>query len=1221
MPSLQNLERFKNELNNLGHEAEVLARKGEHLEEVPPPVEDLSQTDADLEALLATLQEGRSEGDASSEGLFGPIPEPAGASREEVDHAEGNAPRAGAAPAGAAEAASSSPAPASSPAGGLVDFDQTLSPGSGLLRRAAARASSPGSIGPGLTDAVSTPLTAGRSAQSEPTGVAIPVESAAEEPPLEQEPDTDLFLDEFLRSEDLAEESELTDLSSQVPPSTEPAEGGPVREPGPASERGPAGEEPAAPAGDTAFPLPQPDELEPGSDEELFFTVPSLEELGAAEPPESGAAPEESATSAQGPAGEELPGEEVPAETGFQPEEVPLEPPTVGSEGSIPGGGRAEPGGPEGEASPGEDFGIEGLDFLDDAGLEAQPGAELETGGRIEGAAAGVEALEGLGSEEGVPEEGAIEEPAWEESGPEKGPPADDALGSGELEEPFADEIAARPPDELEGEGFEAEAPAAEVGEIDLGEGAGQASEELASLGDLEFTDDLFSGGQVADAASPRSDAAQREMSADFALPPTPESPHEDTEGEDFPLGDIGEQFGFVGEPPATDEDLNPALAVGEPGRGRGREASGPDRPLQLSDRDFRRLQATLATLPRNLRLAVAELIGEKGLAGEPLRQLLDLLVAGAPPREIAALTGRILGRRVVVPAAYARRTGLEFEEERGTFGYRFRRNILPILQTLVFAGLAIALVIFLGYRYVYRPFHALTLYGIGYEDLTHDELTRANDYFDRATLEWRIKGWYYRYAEGFIEKKQYAFAAAKYDALLRAYPGDRRGIFDYAHMESAILGNYAKAEQLLDLILKAHPFDREALLAAGDNYLAWGGEDPSKYELARRDYALILEKYGVSNEVLFRMLRFFIKTDNYPEVEKLEQHFQADKGIRVDPIAYAELGGYLIDKGRLGSVKDILMRALKVDHGLPEIHFNLARYFKATGDTSEEAKALANTLYFLQRSGPLTRSRLAMMIETYDLMGENLYGERRYLDAQQAYVRGINLYENALNQDQLRPAAAFGKLYSDLGDLNYYQSSNYAEALRLYRQAEANGYRTPELKYKEGYIYYRDQDWANALLSFYAAAGNFSMNPALLYATANTLYKRSDFFAAEGYYDNLLRMLEQRRDEITNFQPDEVPADRILLTNLMKVYNNLGVTLNRIARRSADPGRYSQALVDLTKSSESFDQLTRNPSTMEPAQTINLAFINTKAILFPMPGYQVQLYNDLPKDLQTKEF
>ena len=1158
MPSLQNLEKFKKELNGLGNEPEVLARRGERLEDVPPPQDEESELSAGLEALPSESE-----------------PNPAEETAPDLPPSARRAP-----PSVPSPAESAPPAPEAA-TGGLVDYARRPRGGSGLLRRATERSeASP----LGLAEA-------GRpSAESAAGAAAFPAEERPEPPsePAAEEDSSGLFLDDFLRSEGEVEESELTAIPT-------------------AAEQ----------------PSPPPADVEPGSDEELFFTVPSPEQLAGEEeaPPTSEAGAEEMPDSSELTAGlgaapeveEAAPPEAEVAFEGFGEET-----PELSGLGAEPG---AEPE-PAVEAGPAPGASTEpeqaeeelfaGLGDLGDLGAfeenppageveEAEPGAETEayTEGPVD---TGSELTAG-----GPPDEGADRRTASVDS--EVAPPAEGAPDR-EVEEPSDQSF---------------EMPEADFGEIDLG-GADDTTgfgDELSSLGDLQLGDE-FSPPE--ESAGRTGGGAQRPAvlggTRAGGSAPSSEPPEEEPEVDEFGLGDISAQLGLgVEEEPSAEEALNPASAIGQEGGRSGARRPGAEEPFQLSDRDFRALRATLSSLPRNLRLAIEELIGERGLEGRQLRSLVDLLVSGASPREISAVAGRILGRRIAVPATYAKRTGLEFEVEKGTFAYRFRQNILPILRTFLFAGLAIALAIFLGYRFVYRPLHALTLYGLGYADLQRNEFIRANDYFDRGVVEWRLKNWYFRYAEGFVDKKQYAFAAAKYDALLRAYPGDRKGIFDYAHMESAILGNYPKAEELLNLILKVHMFDREALLAAGDNYLAWGSEDRNKYELARRDYAILLQKYGVNNEVLFRMLRFFIKTDNFREVERLEQRFQADKSIRVDPIAYAELGGYLIDKGRLGSVRDILMRALAVDRSLPEIHFNLARYFKATEDNAEEAKALQNTLYFLQRSGPLTRERLAIMIETYDLVGENLYRQKRYLDSEQAYVKGINLYESALDQDQVQPEAKFGRLYSDLGDLNYYESGNYANALRLYQKAEANRYRTPELKYKEGYIYYRNEDYAAALLSFYVAAGNFSTNPALLYATANTLFKRGDFFAAEGYYDNLLNTLEQRRSEITNFQPNENSQDRALLDNLMKVYNNLGVTMSQIGRRSADPAKSSQALVDLTKSSESFDQLTRDPSTMQRAQAINLSFINTKYVLFPIPGYQLQIYNDLPKDMTKMEF
>ncbi len=988
---------------------------------------------------------------------------------------------------------------------------------------------------PGLADSPRAPR---RTVEVERGGAQpglVDVDNPAQ-PREEGQPESDFFLDDFLKAEESAEESELTSVPGLVdleggepPPGEAEGESSGVGDgfdlEGLDEPESPVLPEEAAEAGGAELEAPPSVEKAPDtSDDDLFFTIPSFDAPGPGAP----AAPSESS------------GEEA-----FEPEEPPPDSFDSAELGDLGGIGVEEP-------SPGAE--VERVELPPDLGAFEPPG-DL-----------------GVAEEPVVPEESfempegiSFDEPgpAGEEEAP--APPSEEATGaSGEA--PVQDEI------EMP---FETEAEA----------------EESASVGDVE---------------------APRQERRPQAAP----SGGEDFELDEFNLGDIGEQFG-ASEPEegaaSSDEELNPALSVrgGEPSSG----------GVELSDRDFRALQATLARLPQNLRLAIEELIGEKGLSGTQLVELVDLLVGGASAKEIAALTGRITGVRIRVPAQYEKKTGLAFEEERDTFSYRFRRNILPVLRGFLLAAAAIALLVFLGYRFVYRPASAYLLYSAGYRELVNDRFVSANQLFDRGVRRWQIKNWYYRYAEGFAQKNQYAFAADKYDALLRSYPDDRKGIFDYADLESKVIGNYPKAEELVNRILSKNMYDYQGLLAAGDNYLAWGALDPSKYEEARRDYATILQKYGIKNEILFRMLRYFIRTNNYPGVESLEKRFQADKSLRVDPEAYAELGGYLISQNRLEDVRDILFRAKNVDSRLPEVHYNLARYFKRVGDFGEESVALENTLFYLRRSLPLTRERLGMLVDTFDRVGESHYRKKEYLDAEQAYLEGIRRYESALAQNQLQPSAQFGKLYSDLGDLNYYVSGDYDQALALYRTAETNLYTSTDLKYKEGYVNYRDGRYEPALLDFYNAAGTYSTNLNLMFATANTLFERHDLFAAQGYYNGVLDALELKRENRTDFAPSSNVQDRELLTDMMMTYNNLGVTLNLLGRQSEDSAKYSQALVNFTRSMEAFDQLSRDPLTMRGTQSVSLAALNTKEILFPLPGYELQIYADLPMDPQAPGF
>jgi hypothetical protein len=149
---------------------------------------------------------------------------------------------------------------------------------------------------------------------------------------------------------------------------------------------------------------------------------------------------------------------------------------------------------------------------------------------------------------------------------------------------------------------------------------------------------------------------------------------------------------------------------------------------VELTPEQFDRLKKSLASLPRNLKIAVQDIISAgKGSAGQ-LAALVSLLVQGASAQDIAALAGRITGKRIRVPSGYEKKTGVAFEVERRTFGYAFRENIFPVLRLFVLSSLAVCLFAFLGYRFVYRPLFAYANYSRGYEHIAAERYSLAKD-------------------------------------------------------------------------------------------------------------------------------------------------------------------------------------------------------------------------------------------------------------------------------------------------------------------------------------------------------------------------------------------------------------------------------------------------------------------------------------------------------------
>lgn len=850
---------------------------------------------------------------------------------------------------------------------------------------------------------------------------------------------------------------------------------------------------------------------------------------------------------------------------------------------------------------------VEELEAEDAGGEDGEESLEMEEFGEEETEAP----LEDLGEEDefALPDEFELDEDIFGEeeipdlsAEPEEAEAAEEELGeeAGE-EEPLPEleeEDEFSMPD-LGEEGFEGEE--LELESFEEGpEETGEEAEEFEEVPEFETVEEGEEGGEEAGGLEELELPEEEFDEGEFEL-------------DEFNLGDLGEEFGVLEEEP--EEERKEAAAEETPS-----EAEAAAAPIELSDEEFDALRETLSSLPRNLKLIVEEQIGEKGLSGLPLNNLVQALVQRKSPKEIAQITSKIIGRRIRIPSQYEKKTGAAFEAEKESFGYAFRHRILPLLRTIVLSVIAVGLLSFLGFRYVYQPLYALHLYNQGYEQLEDRDYTSANNYFQRGVEQQVMRKQFFRYAEAYAEQKQWSLAEEKYDQLLSFFPYDKEGILDYARMELETLSNYEKASSLLQNFLEQEPKDYDAMLLLGDTYLEWGGEDFAKYEQARYTYSVLMENYGVEDKLLFRMLKYFVRTDNYEEVFNIKQHYAQRPEIEVDPEAYTEMGGYLLDKGKIEDVREVLFRSREVDERLPETHYQLARYFLKTEQYNEESKALRNTLSLLQEASPMTKKRLEMKVDAYRRYGERLYAQQKYLEAQANYEQGIEVYEQALSRKLIQPRPELGKIYADLGDIYYYQGGDFEKAAELFEQAERNEFDSRPMKYKQGFISYRTQDYRTALMRFQRAAGSFSDNPNLIYATANTFYHRGAYQSAQGYYEHLLQILKNKLEQERPLLIDERRDHRALVENLMRVSNNLGVTYYNLHRKTGLSDPQSRAMIEFADSSRYFDRLTRNPETLVRAGLSDLGYLNQRNLLFPNREYELQIYADLPQDMEVLE-
>jgi tetratricopeptide (TPR) repeat protein len=220
-----------------------------------------------------------------------------------------------------------------------------------------------------------------------------------------------------------------------------------------------------------------------------------------------------------------------------------------------------------------------------------------------------------------------------------------------------------------------------------------------------------------------------------------------------------------------------------------------------------------------------------------------------------------------------------------------------------------------------------------------------------------------------------------------------------------------------------------------------------------------------------------------------------------------------------------------------------------------------------------------------------------------------------------------FGRLYADLGDLAFYsQDGNMETALRHYREAEANGWAPVEMQYRMGVAHYELSQWDRALERFFtlSGAGGNANNRRLLYALGNASYLRGDYFAAQGYYNRLMDILDTERIRFPDLMPGGRPEEQELAERIMVADNNLGVTLETLTRITGNTNYRSRALGFFAESIRSWDVLTRNPESMTRSRPIrdlygpgiNLAYLNVQNILNPASGYDQQIFMRIDRDL-----
>ncbi|MBR5645410.1 MAG: hypothetical protein IKX23_02065 [Treponema sp.] len=842
--------------------------------------------------------------------------------------------------------------------------------------------------------------------------------------------------------------------------------------------------------------------------------------------------------------------------------------------------------------------------------------------------------------------------------------PSSDAEQDFSAEAPSMDDFAAEP----SGEDFSSDVPSADFGEdmpsdftadisssdsetdMDSGLEEGFGSDGFGSDDGLDGfgSDDFGSEESGVDENAPVEvfDTTGMDEDIDFGIKDTDSQLKGDNDfdlgnGDDFPMeGSDFEIPGFSDVDTAKETPKNPPknanLDIPDFG-GAVKGEKGKLPPNTLSDEQYKQFLKNFGNYPLNVRLAFENLIVQDEFTDDAEFEIIEKILNKAPARQVASLLEKMLDISIPVPRDFEHRTAEEYEEYKKSLSYQLRNKVIPLaLAGIVAVILGWGLFLFTK-NCIVNPIRASKLYKEGYVMLQADEYPQSELKFENAASILMKKKWFFKYARGYRNKKQYQRAEKKYKEILHYFNHDKGAGLEYADMELYDLENYDLAEEIVRReVLDHHINDKDGLLKLGDILLEYGTEKnlPDKLEDAKLQYLAFQDLYP-KEKLPFntRMMRYYIRTDNLAQVLSYKDMFIAkEKNLNADD--WTELSGYLLEKmygniapsdeylrDKIEDLRKMLVRAVSLNPENPIALFNLAKYYINTNEVSNVEIVLKDAIDKFNKAVHLKKRDIYKYIDSYRLLGENYIKTQDYLRAQEQYSNGIELYTVEHESAAFEGDVNIGHLYADLADINYFSAGDYQNAELNYQKSVELGYDNPQIRYRLGYMQYKRNDYASALRSFIKAGEGNVKEKNLMLSMGNTLALRNDDYAAEGYFGQLIDKLDEEmiHNGDTLF-PQNDPDDYDFVTTYLYAANNYGVVLYRLANRTGDSSKNAKAIVQLQQSLRAWDALTRDQKTMKRMEGSNLAEQNIKYITHPVSDFEPSIYIEIPKTLTDKE-
>lgn len=374
---------------------------------------------------------------------------------------------------------------------------------------------------------------------------------------------------------------------------------------------------------------------------------------------------------------------------------------------------------------------------------------------------------------------------------------------------------------------------------------------------------------------------------------------------------------------------------------------------------------------------------------------------------------------------------------------------------------------------------------------------------------------------------------------------------------------------------LNVDPRNIDALYGIGNAYSNQG-----EFRKAREYYENILAVDKNSIVGYSGLLNLYIDRDAFPEVLSVYSDILYSKNMTNVPSALlAKLAAYFLSKKRTNSsniridygiqspvikdfsdnphpaVKTVLDALAARDIDYPPLFLLFAKLSEQQGNLNLMKRNLQTAL----EKEPDYFAANLMLARYHYLANEPVEAYRFAKKAQESYLSPPEF----TTEDFYYETENIGQSYAIMGNIFYYffdevkfrfgdefedeglkedseKFANIEIAQDKYEKALAENYKTSEIYYNLGRIYYIKGQYDKAASTWLKLYEDFIALPELMFALGNAFYHQNNLEASKGEYLKVISLFEDKEEKIKKVVPGRTEHTRIYQT-LASAYNNLG--------------------------------------------------------------------------------